>query len=216
MPTDKPHNYNTTDHPVTVDFHLQKLSTCPLTIRVRNSFARTAANIVQLFAHWLPAHLAAVLLLGFKQQITVTPKNDAFKCASLCASILRSSSFFIITASRVFVKLIQWTKVMPPLDGYEHSMVVSVLCHGAAVALIVLLTQGLNGVVCGGGAVLMRVRQCCVGVLSPGVRSLLVKFPAAIGTVVLGSVLSTCGGLALIVTCGFYLMIVSCWLGDSF
>lgn len=213
VPTDKPHGYNTTQHPVTVDYYMQ--TTCPLTVRVRNSFPRTAANIAHQFGHWLPAHLVAALFLGLKHQLSVTPKNEPFKCAPPAYSLRKSASFFIITASRVFVKMIQWTGVMPPLDDYEHSMVVSVLVHGAAVALVVLLIGAIGGVVGCGGGLLHRIGRRFGR--SPMLRSgwpevvvgLMVKMPAALGTVLLGIVMSTCGGLALVLACVLHLMIVS-------
>lgn len=222
VPVDRPHGYNTTKNPVRVQFYIDAPAGCPVTIRVRNSFARTAANVVLLFGHWLPAHLCIVLLLVLKQQVTITPKSQPFKCARFMPSLLRSSSFFIITASRLFVKMIEWTKAMPPLDEYEHSMVVSVLMHGTAVALLLLVGGVSLTTTVRAGAVLWR-RICmakwlcgcgigdgCDVVVGAGtVWIALRNVPLAMGTIMLGLVLSTCGGLALVLACVFYLLIVS-------
>lgn len=220
VPVDRPHGYNTTERPVHVDLHLDPASSsssCRISVRVRNSFRRTAANIVQQFSHWLPAHLMIVVLLGLKQQVLVSPKGQPFKCAGPTVSVLRSSSFFIITASRLFVKLIEWSKVMPAVDGYEHSMVVSILWHGAAVAMVVLAQRTVGVAVRTGGSVWYAAakRMAKVWPTNGGCAVWLGKCPAAVGTILLGIVLSTCGGLALALACVFYLMIVSRgFLGD--
>lgn len=209
MPTDKPRGgYNTTAHPVTIDFYID--SACPLSVRVRNSFPRTAAHIAHQFAHWLPAHALCALLLGLKHAITVTPAREPFKCAAPVHSVHTATSFFIITASRVFVKMIEWTQRLPALDEYEHSMVVSVLVHGAAVALVVLALSGLGGVVRLGGKVGKRLlggtTRWASWLECGGGRTVTVL---TVGALVLGIVMMTCGGLALVVACGVYLLVVS-------
>lgn len=96
------------------------------------------ARIVQQFTHWIPAHLVAVMFLILKHQITVTPKDENFKCGNFYSAIIKCSPFFIITASRVFVKLVLFLKFLPPPESYEHSLLVSIIIHGTAVAVLAL------------------------------------------------------------------------------
>lgn len=94
-PISKPGKYNSTVNPITVELYLDP--NCRYTIDIKHSFSHSVARIVQLFTHWLPAHLVAVLLLTLKHQISLTPKDEEFKCGSLRSGLLNSSSFFIIT-----------------------------------------------------------------------------------------------------------------------
>lgn len=103
----------------------------------------SAARIVQQFSHWIPAHLAAILLLAFRHQINLTPKTEVFKCGALHAALLRCSSFFIITASRLFVKVIVWTKHLPDPDPIPNSIILSIVVHGSALAVLYFLIGAL-------------------------------------------------------------------------
>ena len=122
----------------------------------------TLARIVQLYSHWLPAHLVAILLLGLKHQISISPKNEPFKCGTLNTALIHCSSFFIITgkphvaikhknlnlklfnlASRVFIKLILWMSSLPKPDAYEHSLLISILIHGSALAILTFASGGI-------------------------------------------------------------------------
>lgn len=100
-PTSKPGKYNSTVNPITVDLYLDP--SCRYTIDIKHSFSQSVARIVQLFTHWLPAHLVAVLLLTLKHQMSLTPKDEEFKCGSLRSGLLSSSSFFIITGKWKFI-----------------------------------------------------------------------------------------------------------------
>lgn len=104
----------------------------------------TAARIVLQFSHWIPAHLAAILLLSFRHQISLTPSNRViFKCGALHHALIRCSSFFIITASRLFVKAILWSKQLPDPDPIPNSIILSIIIHGSALALLYFLIGAL-------------------------------------------------------------------------
>lgn len=138
VPISKPHGYNTSKIPVNVELHLDPA--CRYKITFRNSFSQTLARIVQQFSHWIPAHLTAILFLVLKHQITITPKDEHFKCGNFYAAIVKCSPFFIITASRVFVKLVLFFKFLPPPDSYEYSLLISIMIHGASTAVLCVTT----------------------------------------------------------------------------
>lgn len=138
VPISKPTGYNTSKIPVNIELHLDPA--CRYKITYRNSLSHTLARIVQQFSHWIPAHLAAILFLVLKHQITVTPVDAHFKCGNFYGAIVKCSPFFIITASRVFVKLVLFFKFLPPPESYEYSLVVSILIHGTATAILCVAT----------------------------------------------------------------------------
>lgn len=98
-PITRPPNYNTTLHPLAVDFVLDP--ECQYTISVQNSFGQTASRIFQQFSHWIPAHLAAILFLALRHQIALTPSTEPFKCGSLNSAYLASSTFLILSGKSV-------------------------------------------------------------------------------------------------------------------
>lgn len=58
----------------------------------------TLARIVQQYSHWLFAHFLAILFLAIKYQISLTPKNEKFKCSALYSALFKCSPFLIITS----------------------------------------------------------------------------------------------------------------------
>lgn len=103
----------------------------------------TLARAVQQFSHWLPSHLVAILLLALKHQISLTPSKEEFKCGALHSALVKCSSFFIISASRVFVKMLFWAEALPDPDPVEHTLLVSIIMHGSAMGLLMLMTGTL-------------------------------------------------------------------------
>lgn len=138
VPRSKPSGYNTTINPVKVELNLDP--SCRYSIRVKNSIGMSMGRIVQQYSHWLPAHLVAILLLAFKHQISLTPVNEPFKCGTLHVALIKCSSFFIITASRVFVKLVLLTKFLPYPDPYDLPIVLSIVIHGSCLAILTFAT----------------------------------------------------------------------------
>lgn len=138
IPKTKPSGYNITQNPLKVDLILDP--SCRYTIIVRNSLDMTLSRIVHQYSLWLPSHLVTILLLALKHQISLSPVNEPFKCGTLHSALIKCSSFFIITASRVFVQIIFWTKILPAPDAYDLPILISVIIHGTALALLTLAT----------------------------------------------------------------------------
>lgn len=105
-PISKPPNYNSTLNSVSVEFTLDP--NCRYRISAKNSFPHTASRIVQLFSHWIPAHLVAILLLAFRHQIAITPQKEVFKCGSLTTAYSAGTTFFILTGE--LLSNIFWNK----------------------------------------------------------------------------------------------------------
>lgn len=110
-PKQRPLNYNNTANPVSVELFLDP--TCRYSIEVKNSFGMILSRIVHQFGHWMPAHLVAIILLAFKHQLSITPVGEAFKTGAFHKALSTCTPFFVITASRVFVKLILMMKLAP-------------------------------------------------------------------------------------------------------
>lgn len=141
VPTAKPLHMNGTDYPVTIRLHLDPK--CRFSVTIKNSLGMTMARIMQIYWSWLPAHLVVVLLLAFRYQLAVTPKGMAFKCYPLFKSLLKCGPFFIISAARLFVKMVVMTKFLPTPPDYNHSLMVSVIIHGSSIAILALAVLGL-------------------------------------------------------------------------
>lgn len=163
------------------------------------------------FSHWIPAHIVAILLLAFKYQIKITPEKEVFKCASLNSALLAGQTFFIITASRLAVHVIKWSKTLPDPDQFKHSVVISVIIHGAALAALNLLVYGLWVAIalCGNVAhqFLFKLTQWPIssGIVLPAIQ----KFPITVGFVLVSMACGSCGGLALICAAIMYFIILS-------
>ncbi|XP_055304147.1 GPI inositol-deacylase isoform X2 [Sitodiplosis mosellana] len=208
-PITRPAGYNTTLFPLTVDLYLDPQ--CHYTISATNSFGQTASRIFLQFSHWIPAHIVAILLLAFKYQIKITPEKEIFKCGSLNAALLAGQTFFIITASRLAVHVIKWSKTLPDPDQFKHSVVISVIIHGAALAALNLLTYGLwlSIALCGNVAhqFLFKLTQWPIsaGIVLPAIQ----KFPITMGFVLVSMAHGSCGGLALICAVLMYFILLS-------
>lgn len=138
IPKTRPSGYNITENPIKVELTLDPA--CRYTITAKNSLEMTLSRIVHQYSLWLPSHLVAILLLALKHQISLSPINEPFKCGTLHSALIKCSSFFIITASRVFVKMILWLNFMPIPDPFDLPILISVIIHGTALALLTLAT----------------------------------------------------------------------------
>ncbi|XP_037028365.1 GPI inositol-deacylase [Bradysia coprophila] len=200
VPMAKPSSYNTTENPVTVKLNLDP--NCRYQISVKNSFAMTLARIVQQFSHWLPSHLVAILLLAFKHQISLTPSKEIFKCGALYSALINCSSFFIITASRVFVKVLFWAESLPNPDPVEHTLLVSIIMHGSALALLTVLTGAVWALISLSGniayKILIRAIRFPLPTISGVLLPIIQKFPISIGVILISIAMASCGGLAII------------------
>jgi GPI inositol-deacylase len=159
-PEEKPSRYNGSVNPIQIELHLDP--SCRFHIVVKQSFGMTMARIVQHNAHWLFAHMVAIILLSFKHQISLTPANEEFKCGALIKALAKCTPFFIITASRVFAKMILWMKEVPQPESYDLPMMVSILIHGSALALLTLATGAIWAAICFFGNVTHKILFKCV------------------------------------------------------
>lgn len=208
---DKPKGYNTSLLPVTVELHLDP--NCRYRVSIKNSLSMTMARIVQHFSHWLPAHLVAVMFLVVKNQITVTPKNENFKCGSFASAALKCSPFFIITASRVFAKLVLFFKFLPPPESYDLSLTVAFIIHGSAVAILSLATAGAWGLICfyGNAAhkVLFKIIHMPLPTISSTVVNMIEKLPMAAGAFLISLSMASCGGVGTLLAVLVYFILLT-------
>ncbi|KAJ6637478.1 GPI inositol-deacylase, partial [Pseudolycoriella hygida] len=200
VPISKPSGYNTTLNPVTVKLNLDP--NCRYQVSMKNSFSMTLARGVQQFSHWVPANLVAVLLLALKHQISLTPNKEQFKCGSLHSALVKSSSFFIISASRVFVKVLFWAESLPTPDPVEQTLLISILMHGSAVAFLMVMAIVLWAAISLSGNVaykiLIRAIQFPLPTISGVLLPIIQKFPISIGVILISIAMASCGGLAII------------------
>lgn len=208
-PTTRPAGYNTSLYPLTIDLHLDP--ECRYKIIAKNSFGQTASRIFLQFSHWIPAHIVAILLLAFRYQIKITPEKEIFKCGSLNTAYLAGQTFFIITASRLAVHVISWSKTLPDPDHFKHSVIISVVIHGSALAILNLLTYGLWVAIalCGNVAYQFLFKLASWPVSASMVLPAIQKFPITVGFVLVSMAHASCGGLALICAVIMYFILLS-------
>lgn len=208
---EKPKGYNTSVIPITAEFHLDP--TCRYKISIKNSLPMTLARIAQQNSVWVPAHLVAVMLLVLKHQITVTPLDEPFKCGSFASAILRCSPFFIVTASRVFAKLVLFFKFLPPPESYDYPISVSILIHGTAVATLIIATAIAWGTICfcGNAAhkVLFKIIHLPIPTVSSTVISIIEKFPMSAGAFLISLSMASCGGVGLLLGTLIYFILLT-------
>lgn len=206
-----PLSYNTTTNSIIVDLLLDP--NCRYSISVKNSFGKTLSRIHTEFFSWLPAHLVCIILLAFKNQISLTPTGEDFKCGSYRKSLGNCTPFFVITASRVFVKLILFLKFLPTPEEYDTSILVSIIIHGSAMALLLLSTAvfWIAITFCGNVAhrLLMRIIKFKIPTISDILMSVFEKFPISATVLLVAIGFSSCGAVMLLLASFFYFIFVS-------
>lgn len=210
VPTSKPSGYNTTLNPVTVNIHLSP--NCRYQITYQNSFDGTLSRIVQQYLHWLPAHLTAILLLAFKYQLSLTPNRAPFKCGKVHSAIVHSGSFFIITMTKIVSKICQSLRFLPEPDNFHHSLIISIIIHGSASALLLLSAAGIWTVITFYGNVIHRIFLRLTRLSSPVFSialPMVERFPVIAGVALISVAFASCGGIALILGCVVYLMLIA-------
>lgn len=109
------------------------------------------------------------------------------------------------------VHVIKWSKTLPDPDQFKHSVVISVIIHGSALAVLNLLTYGLwvSIALCGNVAhqFLFKLTQWPIsaGIVLPAIQ----KFPITVGFVLVSMAYGSCGGLALICAVLMYFILLS-------
>lgn len=210
-PKSRPLNYNTTENAVIVELFLDP--SCRYSLIIRQSFSQMVARIVQQFSHWLPAHLVAILCLSIKHQISLTPKGEKFKCGSFHSALATCSPFFIITVTRLFFKFILMLKILPKPETLPTSLTVSVLMHGASLALLTCITGAMWGGItfCASMAhkLLFRMTRLSFPVISDTIISVIEKVPASAAVLLTSLAFASCGGIALVLACLVYFILVS-------
>lgn len=210
-PKSRPLNYNTTKNPITVEFVLD--SDCRYSIAIRQSFGEMMEKIVQQFSHWILAHIVSILCLTFKHQLTITPKGEKFRCGAFHKALYTCTPFFIITVSRLFFKFILMMNFLPKPEVLPTSLIVSILIHGASLAIVMIFTGLLwvNINICGNIAhhLLFKIVHLPIPVISDTVISIIEKFPISIAALLISLVYASCGGVALLVSCIVYFILVS-------
>lgn len=117
----------------------------------------------------------------------------------------------LFPASRLFVKFLLWTKTFPDPDQFKHSLIISFVIHGSALAILHLFTYGLwFGIAMCGNVVyqfLFKLTQIPVsaGIVLPALQ----KFPITIGTLLVSMVLASCGALPLICAVIVYFVLIA-------
>ncbi|XP_062536617.1 GPI inositol-deacylase isoform X2 [Armigeres subalbatus] len=210
-PYDKPSGFNSSANPIAVDLHLNP--SCRYTLSSSQSLSVMMARIVQQFGQWIPAHCVAILLLAIKHQVSVTPENESFKCGKLHTALSKSTPFFIVTASRVFTKMVLMFKVLPQPEQYDSSILVSVIIHGASLAILLISTAFAWAAIvfCGNFVHKILIKIVCLPIpaLSSTLVSCIEKFPMLFGGILMSIALASCGSAALICACVVYFIILT-------
>lgn len=210
VPTNKPTHLNGSEAALRVTLHLDP--SCRYQVVVQNSFLNTMARIVQIYSVWLPAHLVVVLCLAFRHQLQVTPKGFEFKCLAVHKALTNCGPFFIVSAARLFVKMIMMVKVLPVPGEYNHSIMVSIVIHGSSIALLSLGVAALWAAMVFWGNVSYKVLFRIIRLPIPTLNvwlPLIEKLPMAAAIGLISMALMTNGGLALICSCWVYFVLVS-------
>lgn len=124
-----------------------------------------------------------------------------------------SNSFhgIVISASRLFIKVLVWSKSFPDPDQFKHSLIVSFVIHGTALSVLHLFTYALwfSIAVCGNVAhqFLFKLTQWPMssGIVLPAIQ----KFPITVGIVLVSMTLGSCGALSLICSVLVYFILIS-------
>ncbi|XP_065094786.1 GPI inositol-deacylase [Ochlerotatus camptorhynchus] len=210
-PYDRPNEVNSSTNPIGVDLHLNP--SCRYSLSYSQSLSVMMARIVQQFGQWMPAHCVAILLLALKHQVSVTPENKRFKCGKLHTALSRSTPFFIVTASRVFIKLVLMFKVLPQPEQFDYPILISVIVHGASLAILLISTALLWAAIvfCGNFVhkILLKIVCLPIPALSSMIVSCIHKFPIVIGGILMSVALASCGSVALICACVVYFVILT-------
>lgn len=115
------------------------------------------------------------------------------------------------TASRLAVHVIAWSKTLPDPDHFKHSVIISVIIHGSALALLNILTYGLWVLIALSGNVayqfLFKLASWPVSAVM--VLPAIQKFPITIGFVLISMAHGSCGGLAIICAAIVYFILLS-------
>lgn len=107
--------------------------------------------------------------------------------------------------------VIQWSKTLPDPDHFKHSVIISIIIHGSALAILNIVTYGLWVAIalCGNVAYqfLFKLTQFPVslGVVLPAIQ----KFPVTVGFVLISMACASCGGIALISAVVIYFILLS-------
>lgn len=119
--------------------------------------------------------------------------------------------FRFFLASRLFVKVVLWTKSFPDPDEFKHSLIISVIIHGSALAILNIVTYGLwfGIAVCGNVAhqFLFKLTQFPISasVVLPAIQ----KFPITVGIILISMANASCGSLPLIIAVIVYFILIA-------
>lgn len=114
-------------------------------------------------------------------------------------------------ASRLAVHVIAWSKTLPDPDHFKHSVIISVIIHGSALAILNIATYGLWVLIALSGNVayqfLFKLASWPVsaGMVLPALQ----KFPITIGFILISMAHGSCGGLAIICAAVMYFILLS-------
>lgn len=107
--------------------------------------------------------------------------------------------------------IIQWSKTLPDPDHFKHSVIISIIIHGSALAILNLATYGLwvGVALCGNVAYqfLYKLTQwpISLGVVLPAIQ----KFPVTVGFILASMACASCGGIALIAAVIIYFILIA-------
>lgn len=117
----------------------------------------------------------------------------------------------MLSASRLFVKFLLWTKTFPDPDQFKHSLIISFVIHGSALAVLHLVTYGLWFAIamCGNVAYQFLFKLTQIPVSAAIILPAIQKFPITIGTLLVSMVLASCGALPLICAVVVYFVLIA-------
>ncbi|XP_040163104.1 GPI inositol-deacylase [Anopheles arabiensis] len=201
------------DVPIQLDVHLTP--GCKYRIRYAQSLRVSMARIVQQHVVLVPAHLVALLLLAFKDQLTQTPAEDpAFVVGKLRSSLTKPGPLLMLLATgSLTAKFLALFKAIPPTETVVTPLAVSILVHLVALGVLVLATLALWGAIafCANFAhkIILRLIALPIPVMSSTFLSCIHKFPLAIAVLLVAIALTACGGVSLLCAAAVYFVLLS-------
>uniref|UniRef100_A0A182P0S5 GPI inositol-deacylase n=1 Tax=Anopheles epiroticus TaxID=199890 RepID=A0A182P0S5_9DIPT len=215
-PIEKPPEQEGTEEqqvPIQLDVHLTP--GCKYRIRYAQSLRVTIARIVQQHVVLIPAHVVALLLLAFKDQLTQTAADDpTFVVGKLRSSLTKPGLLItLLASSSLTAKFLSLFKAIPPTETIGTPLAVTILIHLVSLGVLLIATLALWGAIafCANFAhkIILRLIALPIPVMSSTFLSCIHKFPLAIAVLLMAISLTACGGVSLLCAAAVYFVLLS-------
>ncbi|XP_022219745.2 GPI inositol-deacylase isoform X2 [Drosophila obscura] len=210
VPTLLPRHYNTSLNPVTIDLYLDPI--CRYRISYEYGYSSALSRLVLEFYGWLPAHLACVLLIVLRKQVSTFQEVGSFRSLKPYTGYLQYTSLYVVTACRLLKKLILSSRVLPAPEPLDYSINVSIVIHCAAIALslVAALATWLALSLYGNAFYRLALRLTRHSQASSNILiSIMTNLPITYGILTIATAIGTCSGVGLLLAFVFYFLMLS-------